>query len=131
MHTTRNEKLYDTTQNNVYGLSESTWTDSFQPTITVQSVQRTVDMSQVLVDKLVDIPVSMQQQVPAVQVEQRTVELLHSSFSTAPGTHIANQAEHCGDCTGAVLEQGCVSGSSNVASLLPVKDASGVAVVLW
>ena len=80
----------------------------------------------------------MQQQVPAVQVERRTVELLeiqiqsqlfvrvvrHSSFSTATGNYIANQADHCGDSTGGALERSCDSGLLTVVSLRPVKDVS-------
>ena len=110
----------NTTPNDDNGMSESTWTDSLQPAIMVQIA---AEMSQVqLIDKLVDVFVSTQEQLPAARVVRRKAELLEiqiqfqftSSFSTESGTHSAKQTEHCGDSTGAALEQGCDSRPSTV-----------------
>ena len=123
--------------------------------ITVQRAQKIVEMSQVqLIDMLVDVYVSTQEQVPAARVVRRTVEMTrtlrarsdkselssrteerceqhgtvelleiqtqfqfidrvvgHSSFSTEPGTHSADQAEQCEDSTSAIHEQGCFHAS--------------------
>ena len=72
-------KLHDTNQNDDDSLSESTWTDSFHPSITVQRAQKTVQMSQVqLIDKPIHVLVSTQEQVPAARVARRTDVMLRS-----------------------------------------------------
>ena len=43
-NSSRHETLCDTTQNDDYGFSDSTWTDSLQPAIVVQKGQETVEM---------------------------------------------------------------------------------------
>ena len=97
------------------------WTDSLQPAITVQRVQRTVEMPQVqLIEKLVDVTVSMHRQVPAaqsyrgqlrfldvsmqqhfpaVQVERRTIEVLEiqvQSIDRVVATPVLQQTTQTG-----------------------------------
>ena len=60
-------KLYDNTQNNDYSLSGES--SDVADAITVQRAHKTAEMSQVqLIDKLVDVLVSTQEQGPAARV---------------------------------------------------------------
>ena len=53
---------------------------------TIQKVQRTVEVPQVqYIDRVVDVPVVMQRQVPTIQTVQKTVDFSSGSASSSSG----------------------------------------------